>query len=144
VIPHLKFAERRFERLWAAVARKDSREPFLYAFDLLELDGRDMGREPWSDRRWRLARLPGGAGHGVQQSDHMEGNDGESAFRHACAMWLEGIIAKRRDRPYRSGRCADWILVKNPNAPGGHNVGDSITITFSVGNPVNAIPEPST
>jgi ATP-dependent DNA ligase len=37
--------------------------------------------------------------------------------RHACAMGLEGIVAKRRDRPYRSGRSPDWIKVKNPAAP---------------------------
>jgi bifunctional non-homologous end joining protein LigD len=47
----------------------------------------------------------------------MEGNDGVAAFRHACAMGLEGIVAKRRDRPYRSGRSQDWIKVKNPDAP---------------------------
>ena len=93
------------------------REVFLYAFDLLELDGRDMRREPWSDRRWRLARLLRGAGHGVQLSDHMEGSDGDAALRHACAMGLEGIVAKRRDKPYRSGRSPDWIKVKNPDAP---------------------------
>jgi len=39
---------------------------FLYAFDLLELDGRDLRREPWSERRVKLARLLPGAGHGVQ------------------------------------------------------------------------------
>ena len=39
------------------------------------------------------------------------------SFRHACAMGLEGIVAKRRDKPYRSGRSPDWIKVKNPNAP---------------------------
>jgi bifunctional non-homologous end joining protein LigD len=72
---------------------------------------------PWSDRRWKLARLLRGAGHGVQLSDHMESTDGNSIFRHACAMGLEGIVAKRRDRPYRSGRSPDWIKVKNPNAP---------------------------
>jgi ATP-dependent DNA ligase len=32
-------------------------------------------------------------------------------------MGLEGILAKRRDRPYRSGPCADWIKVKNPEHP---------------------------
>jgi ATP-dependent DNA ligase len=32
-------------------------------------------------------------------------------------MWLEGIVAKRRDRPYRSGRSPDWIKVKTPDAP---------------------------
>jgi hypothetical protein len=62
-------------------------------------NGRDMRREPWSHRRWKLARLLRGAGHGVQLSDHMEGSNGEAAFRHACLMGLEGIIAKRRDRP---------------------------------------------
>jgi bifunctional non-homologous end joining protein LigD len=80
-------------------------------------DGRDMWREPWSDRRWRLARLLRGAGHGVQLSDHLEGNDGEAAFRHACAMGLEAIVAKRRNRPHRSGRSPDWVKVKNPEAP---------------------------
>jgi bifunctional non-homologous end joining protein LigD len=97
-----------FELLRAAVGRPSLREVFLYAFDLLELDGHDLRREPWSDRRWKLARLLRGAGHGVQLSD---------LFRHACAMGLEGIVAKRRDRPYRSGRSPDWIKVKNPDAP---------------------------
>jgi bifunctional non-homologous end joining protein LigD len=106
-----------FERMRAAVGRKGSRDAFLYAFDLLELDGRDMRRESWSDRRSRLARLLRGAGHGVQLSDHVEGNEGEAVFRHVCAMGLEGIIAKRRDKPYRSGRSPDWIKVKNPDAP---------------------------
>jgi bifunctional non-homologous end joining protein LigD len=106
-----------FELLRAALGRPTKREVFLYAFDLLELDGRDMRREPWSDRRWKLARLLRGAGHGVQLSDHMDGNDGEAAFLRACAMGLEGIVAKRWDKPYRSGRSPDWIKVKNPDAP---------------------------
>ena len=38
----------------------------------------------------------------------------ELTQRQHCA---EGIVAKRRDRPYSSGRCTDWIKVKNPNAP---------------------------
>jgi hypothetical protein len=70
----------------------------------------------------KLARLLRGAGHGVQLSDHMEGHDGQAAFRHACAMGLEGIVAKRRDRPYRSGRSPDWIKVKNPDAPAASRV----------------------
>jgi bifunctional non-homologous end joining protein LigD len=106
-----------FELLRAALGRPAKREVFLYAFDLLELDGRDIRREPWSDRRGKLARLLRGAGHGVQLSDHMEGNDGDAAFRHACAMGLECIVAERRDKPYRSGRSPHWIKVKNPNAP---------------------------
>ena len=106
-----------FELLRAALGRPHLREVFLYAFDLLELDDHDLRREPWSDRRWKLARLLRGAGHGVQLSDHIEGNDGEAAFRHACAIGLEGIVAKRRDKPYQSGRSPHWIKVKNPDAP---------------------------
>ena len=41
----------------------------------------------------------------------------DAVFHHACAMGLEGIVAKRRDRPYRSGRSPDWIKIKNPDAP---------------------------
>jgi ATP-dependent DNA ligase len=38
-------------------------------------------------------------------------------FREACARGLEGVVSKRRDKPYRSGKCADWVKVKNPDAP---------------------------
>jgi bifunctional non-homologous end joining protein LigD len=38
-------------------------------------------------------------------------------FWHANSRGLEGIVSKRRDRPYRSGRSADWIKVKNPDVP---------------------------
>ena len=38
-------------------------------------------------------------------------------FEHACKLGLEGIVSKRRDSCYRSGRSADWIKSKNPKAP---------------------------
>jgi hypothetical protein len=37
---------------------------------------------------------------------------GMQTVQHACHMGLEGIVAKRRDRPYRSGRSPDWIRVR--------------------------------
>ena len=43
-------------------------------------------------------------------------------YHHACAMGLEGIVAKRRDKPCRSGCSQCWIKVKNPNAPGSDQV----------------------
>jgi bifunctional non-homologous end joining protein LigD len=90
---------------------------FLYAFDLLEINGTDLRRDAWDVRRATLTSLLRGVGHGIQLSDHIDSADGEALFRNACAMSLEGIVAKRRDRPYRSGRSADWIKVKNPDAP---------------------------
>jgi bifunctional non-homologous end joining protein LigD len=115
-----------FERLRTALAeRNGSRSAFLYAFDLLELDGLDLRARPWETRRetltWLLRRAGARirkAGSGIRLSEHLDGEAaGEIIFRQACAMGLEGIVAKRRDRPYRSGRCADWVKVKNPDAP---------------------------
>jgi bifunctional non-homologous end joining protein LigD len=58
------------------------------------------------------------AAQGIRLSEHLDGADVETVFQQACVMGLEGIVAKRRDRPYRSGRSTDWVKVKNPNAPG--------------------------
>jgi bifunctional non-homologous end joining protein LigD len=56
------------------------------------------------------------AAPGIRLSEHLDG-DGETIFLHACALGAEGIVAKRRGRPYRSGRCGDWVKVRNPDAP---------------------------
>jgi bifunctional non-homologous end joining protein LigD len=44
--------------------------------------------------------------------------DGETVFRHACKLGLEGIVSKRKDSVYRSGRSPDWLKMKNANAAG--------------------------
>jgi bifunctional non-homologous end joining protein LigD len=111
-----------FDRLRAAVRRKGSRDAFLYAFDPLELDGRDLRRGPWETRRATLASLLRKVERGIQLSEHIDGGDGAAVFAHACKLGLEGIVAKRRDKPYRSGRSADWIKVKNPDAPAANRV----------------------
>ena len=64
-----------------------------------------------------LASLLRQAGDGIRLSEHIDGSDGETVFNQACRTRLEGIVAKRRDRLYRSGRSPDWIKVKNPDAP---------------------------
>jgi ATP-dependent DNA ligase len=50
-------------------------------------------------------------------SEHVEDTDGALVFRQACVMGLEGIVAKRRDSRYRSGRCREWFKVKNRAHP---------------------------
>jgi hypothetical protein len=42
------------------------------------------------------------------------GGDGEIIFKQACKLGLEGIVSKRRDYPYRSGRTKSWIKIQNP------------------------------
>jgi putative tryptophan/tyrosine transport system substrate-binding protein len=44
---------------------------------------------------------------------HIEG-DGQTVFRHACKLGLEGIVSKLKDSPYRSGRSPDGLKSKNP------------------------------
>jgi ATP-dependent DNA ligase len=53
----------------------------------------------------------------VVSAGHVEDVDGAIVCRQACVMGLEGIVAKRRDSRYRSGRCRDWIKIKNPAHP---------------------------
>jgi bifunctional non-homologous end joining protein LigD len=89
---------------------------FLYAFDLIELNGDDLRRDPLERRRATLAVMLAKAGHGILFNEHMEG-DGETIFRHACKLGLEGIVSKRKDSPYRSGRSPHWLKMKNADAP---------------------------
>ena len=104
-----------FNLLRAAVGRKGSRDAFLYAFDLIELDGQDLRQEPWEARRDALASLVRNAEDDPNLHQGIRA-DGDIVFRHACKLGLEGIVAKRRDKPYRSGRTAEWVKIKNPNA----------------------------
>jgi bifunctional non-homologous end joining protein LigD len=106
-----------FERLRSALGgRGGSRSVFLYGFDLLHLDGEDLRRHPWEIRRATLTGLLRKAPPGIRLSEHPDG-DGATMFRQACGLGAEGIVAKGRDQPYRSGRCADWVKVKNPDSP---------------------------
>jgi bifunctional non-homologous end joining protein LigD len=85
---------------------------FLYAFDLIELNGDDMRREPFETRKATLASLLRRAAPGLRLNQHIEA-DGPTVFAHACKMGLEGIVSKRKDSPYRSGRSPDWLKSKN-------------------------------
>jgi bifunctional non-homologous end joining protein LigD len=94
--------------------RRHDASVFLYAFDLIELDGDDLRREPLEIRKATLASVLRRAAPGLRLNEHIEHTDGEIVFRHACKMGLEGIVSKRKDSPYRSGRSPDWLKMKNP------------------------------
>lgn len=82
-----------------------------YAFDLLYCDGVDLRGGALVARKAVLARLLSGRKSGVVRlSQHIEG-DGARLLANACKLGLEGLISKRSDRPYRSGRTGDWIKV---------------------------------
>jgi bifunctional non-homologous end joining protein LigD len=96
--------------------RRTAAEAFLYAFDLLELDGEDLRPRPLGERKARLAKLLVPETNGIVFNEHTD-EDGAMVFRHACKMGLEGIVSKRLTAPYRSGPSRDWIKVKNPDSP---------------------------
>ena len=89
---------------------------FLYAFDLIELNGDDLRRDPLEVRKATLASVLAKAGSGMRFNEHIEG-DGPTVFAHACKMGLEGIVSKRLGSRYRSGRSTDWLKMKNSDAP---------------------------
>jgi bifunctional non-homologous end joining protein LigD len=84
-----------------------------YAFDLLHLDGQDFTGLPLVERKAALAELlaPMSKQGPVRYSEHFD-EPGPILLDHACRMSLEGIISKRRDAPYRSGRGGDWLKTK--------------------------------
>ena len=88
----------------------------LCAFDLLQVDGQDLRREPLEARKGALAKLLRGANSSLVINTYYEA-DGAIVFREACRLGCEGIVSKRLGSPYRSGRTMNWIKVKNPNAP---------------------------
>jgi bifunctional non-homologous end joining protein LigD len=91
-------------------------EPLLYVFDLLELDGRDLCREPIELRKAALAKLLRKAPVRLQLNEHID-EPGDIVFRHACKLGFEGIVSKRIGSPYISGRTRHWLKMKNPTAP---------------------------
>lgn len=104
-----------FRDLQEALSRERTDALVFQAFDLVHLDGYDLKAAPLVERKRALRELLEAAGFGkdsrVRYSDHVEGN-GPAFFEHACALGLEGILAKRADAPYASGRNRNWLKVK--------------------------------
>ena len=96
--------------------RRNNDSVFLYAFDLIELNGDDLRHDPLTARRALLGNLLASPAPGLRLNEHVE-DDGPVVFEHACKLGLEGIVSKRKDSRYLSGRSQHWIKSKNPNAP---------------------------
>ena len=91
-----------------------SKAPLTYfAFDLLAINGEDISRLPQIDRKARLKELVGVYGEqgAIYYSEHVQG-EGDAVFASLCEQGQEGIVSKRADAPYRSGRNRSWLKVK--------------------------------
>lgn len=98
-----------FSTLQSAIGDGDAMSCFV--FDLLVDDGADITRQPLLERKDRLQALVGKDTAPLIYSDHVAGSAGK-VLERLCAAGHEGIVAKRADSRYRSGRSKTWLKVK--------------------------------
>jgi bifunctional non-homologous end joining protein LigD len=87
---------------------------YFYLFDMLWADGRDVRPLPLLERKQVLGRLLSFGGP-IRHAQHRR-RDGEAYFTRACRLGWEGLVVKRADAPYRSGRSRDWLKFKCENS----------------------------
>ena len=102
-----------FQLLQNSLSTHASDNLAYYVFDLLHLDGNDLMQLPLLTRKETLAEIlktksPSSA---IRYSEHWFGQ-GDRLYDEACRSGLEGVISKRADQPYRSGRGRDWVKTK--------------------------------
>ena len=101
-----------FQALQNAFERRSDSGVLYFVFDLLYEGGADLRALPLVERKQRLRNLLDGAGSPlVLYSEHLEGS-ADQALATACRMGLEGLIGKRGDAAYLSGRSRSWIKIK--------------------------------
>lgn len=103
----------RFALLQDALSAGAGSKLHFYAFDVLHLDGWDLRKAPLIMRKALLAELLAGMGanSAIQLSDHVEG-DGQGLYDQANELGLEGVVSKRANAIYQSGRTKSWTKVK--------------------------------
>ena len=102
-----------FAALQAALSEGSTDALVYFAFDFLFEGGEDLRALPLADRKSRLQRFLTDAGEDARLRfvEHFE-TGGEAVLRSACRLSLEGIVSKRADAPYSSGRTETWAKSK--------------------------------
>jgi bifunctional non-homologous end joining protein LigD len=115
-----------FSLLQTDLKEGNSEHLVYWVFDLLHLDGRDLTEEPLVERKAALERLLRSRNPAppVRYCEHLEGN-GSAILKRACDIELEGIVSKRSDAPYRSGRSDNFVKTKC------HNEQEFVVVGFS-------------
>jgi len=104
-----------FPALQAALSDGDADDLIFFVFDVLYAEDEDLRALPLGQRKARLKdltlKLPKTAAKRIRYVDHFE-SGGQAVLDSACRMDLEGIVSKRLDAPYRSGRSETWTKAK--------------------------------
>ena len=100
-----------FGSLQAALSAGKTDKLVFYAFDILFLRGVDLRERPLKERKAELLRLLGTSYAPIAYVEHFT-TAGDAVLKSACSMALEGVVSKRLDAPYRSGRGDSWQKTK--------------------------------
>jgi bifunctional non-homologous end joining protein LigD len=104
-----------FSALQAALSDGRGDALVFFVFDLLFEEGEDLRSLPLVERKRRLKVMLDAqsrrSGAHIRYLDHLE-TDGAEVLQSACNISLEGIVSKRLDAPYRSGRTGSWMKSK--------------------------------
>ena len=100
-----------FSALQAGLVDEETGDFIYFVFDLLHADGKDLRKSPLSNRKQRLSELLASGPARLRYVEHFE-TGAEAVLKSACRMSLEGVVSKRLDSPYRSGRGDAWLKTK--------------------------------
>ncbi|SAL77568.1 DNA ligase D [Caballeronia terrestris] len=100
-----------FSALQTAIDERNNQDIVFFLFDLMYLDGEDFRRVPVWARRTRLATVLENAGEQLLFSQDFDAPPAQ-VFAAAAGLGLEGLVLKRRDAPYESGRTDSWLKAK--------------------------------
>ena len=102
-----------FSALQAAISEGRSRELIYFAFDLLFEEGEDLRSLPLVERKRRLERMLGRrrVASSIKYVEHLA-EPGDAVLDSARKLNLEGIVSKRADAAYQSGRTESWMKSK--------------------------------
>ncbi|MGH8242102.1 MAG: DNA ligase D, partial [Steroidobacteraceae bacterium] len=102
-----------FAALQAALVDENTAGLVYFLFDALFADGRDLRSQPVEERKRHLFELlrPKALAPRLRYVEHFE-TAADAVLKSACRMALEGVVSKRLDSPYRSGRGDAWLKTK--------------------------------
>jgi len=103
-----------FSSLQAALSDGKTEDLIFFAFDLLFAEGLDYRRLPLGERKERLKKLLEARKRKTSQIRYVEHfeSGGDAVLQSACKLELEGVVSKKLDAPYRSGRTESWTKAK--------------------------------
>jgi bifunctional non-homologous end joining protein LigD len=102
-----------FAALQAAFEEGAKHQLTYFVFDLLHLNGHNLRQEPLTERKQILAQMLDSLEEQetIRYGQHIE-TEGKPIFERACELGAEGIVSKRADGAYTSGRTKSWLKIK--------------------------------